>query len=110
MKLPNAEQAIVDPPKIRDYCLNPEHPRGKHKARIFKSALGLTKQDAAEFITEIKDRIQEEDCEKGEGDQYGQRYTVDIPIERKSLKAVVRTCWIIKRDEMNPRLTTCYLK
>lgn len=32
MKLPNAENAFVDIEKLRGYCLNLSHPRGKHKA------------------------------------------------------------------------------
>ncbi len=46
MKIPNADQAFVDLRKLRDYCLNPEHPRGRHKARLFKGALGWTADDA----------------------------------------------------------------
>jgi hypothetical protein len=110
MKLPNANLAIVDPEKIRDYCLNPEHPRGKHKARVFQSALGVTKADAEKLITKIREQIQEAECEKGEGDEYGQRYTVEIEIDTNAMKAVVLTSWIIKRDEIQPRLTTCYVK
>ncbi|WP_369750949.1 DUF6883 domain-containing protein [Calothrix sp. PCC 7507] len=33
------------------YCLNPEHPEGKHKARVFKSALNLDLNDAEELQT-----------------------------------------------------------
>jgi hypothetical protein len=32
MKLPNAGDVEIDVRKITDYCLNPEHPSGKHKA------------------------------------------------------------------------------
>ena len=39
MKIPNAELAIVDIRKLRDYCLNPAHDEGKHKARLFMMAL-----------------------------------------------------------------------
>ena len=46
MLLPNREQAVVDLAKLSDYCLNPDHPRGRHKARVFASALGLTLADA----------------------------------------------------------------
>ncbi len=42
MKLPNSDRAVVDIAKLRDYCLNPAHPRGRHKARVFAAALGLT--------------------------------------------------------------------
>jgi hypothetical protein len=33
MHIPHAENATVDIRKLRDYCLNPEHPEGTHKAR-----------------------------------------------------------------------------
>jgi hypothetical protein len=46
MKLPSAGQAIVDIEKLRDYCLNPQHPRGRHKARVFASRLGITAKHA----------------------------------------------------------------
>jgi hypothetical protein len=41
MKLPNAEAAFIDIRKLRDYSLNPDHDRGKHKARLFLAILGL---------------------------------------------------------------------
>ena len=110
MKLPNADLAVVDRKKLRDYCLNQDHPRGKHKARVFESALGFTAADTDELITEISKGIQETECEKGEGDEYGQRYTGDIEVEINAMKAFVRTAWIIKRGEIQPRLTTCYVK
>jgi hypothetical protein len=47
MMLPNAERAIIDPAKLTDYCLSATHPVGRHKAAVFRSALGLTAPDAA---------------------------------------------------------------
>jgi hypothetical protein len=46
MRLPRPERAVVDIAKIRDYYLNPKHPRGRHKAKVFASALGITQQNA----------------------------------------------------------------
>ena len=34
MLMPNAECAVVDIRKLRDYCLNPLHDEGKHSAFI----------------------------------------------------------------------------
>ncbi|MEH2301903.1 MAG: DUF6883 domain-containing protein [Nostoc sp.] len=42
MKLPNGEQAEISMQKLIGYCLNSEHPSGKHKARVFASILGIT--------------------------------------------------------------------
>ena len=52
MRLPNAEHAAIDIEKLKDYCLNPEHPKGKHKARVFYEKLGLTRNDA-ELLREL---------------------------------------------------------
>jgi hypothetical protein len=46
VKLPNAERAVVDVSKLRNYCLNPEHRFGRHKARVFAASLGLTAAQA----------------------------------------------------------------
>ncbi len=51
MKLPNTDRAIVDVAKLRDYCLNPNHEEGQHKARLFAASLGLHAPDA-EWIHE----------------------------------------------------------
>ena len=54
MKLPAGGNAVVDVAKIRDYCLNPAHPRGRHKARVFASTLGLTPTDAEFLCNELR--------------------------------------------------------
>jgi uncharacterized protein DUF6883 len=46
MRLPNADRALVDIRKLVDYSLNKQHEVGKHKARVFEAALGLTTDDA----------------------------------------------------------------
>jgi uncharacterized protein DUF6883 len=46
-RLPHGDQAILDKRKIEDYCLNPSHPRGRHKARVFREALDLQRSDAS---------------------------------------------------------------
>ena len=45
MKLPNGERAIVDCRKLDEYCLNPHHPRGRNKARVFAS-VGIGQADS----------------------------------------------------------------
>ena len=46
MKLSNAEQAIVEIAKLRDYSLDAAHEEGPHKARVFAAALGIVADDA----------------------------------------------------------------
>ena len=73
MPVPNAEKAVVDIRKLRDYCLNPNHEVGKHKARIFAAAFGLSAADASELQTALLKTIQNADAEIGRLDDYGQR-------------------------------------
>jgi Domain of unknown function (DUF4926) len=59
--LPNGDRATLDLRKIADYCLNLEHARGRHKARVFREALGIERVDAAglrdEFLEAARDGV-----------------------------------------------------
>jgi hypothetical protein len=109
MKLSGGEHAVVDITKLRDYCLNPVHLRGRHKARVFASTLGLTQADAEVLYRELLRVAREADATEGDADQYGERYTIDFELVRNDRRATVRSAWIIRRGERFPRLTTCYV-
>ena len=109
MKLPNAARAIVEIEKLRDYCLSESHPRGKHKARVFAIALGLTAIDVTELREAILSAIQTEEAVTGERDDYGQRYLVDFSMKRRGREAIIRSAWIVRQGENVPRLTSCYV-
>jgi hypothetical protein len=47
MKLPNADRAIIDLRKLRDYCLSPAHRYGRHKAKLFANAVGIRYRPAS---------------------------------------------------------------
>jgi len=90
-------------------CLNPAHPRGRHKARVFASALGLTAAEA-EFLRErLLAAAREVGATKGEVDEYGERYVLDVEVARGNRRVRIRSAWIIRRGERIPRLTSCYL-
>ncbi len=78
MKLPNADRAIVEISKLRDYCLNPDHPRGRHKARVFVSALNLTAENAEELQKALLSAAKTNDALLTAEDEYGTRYQVDF--------------------------------
>jgi hypothetical protein len=109
MKLPGGADAIVDIAKLRDYCLDPHHPRGRHKARVFLSALGLPQSDSDFLRAALLEAAREEDAMPGEADDYGDRFTVDFSLTRGDREARVRSSWIILRGESAPRLTSCFV-
>ena len=108
MLIPNAENAVVDIRKLRDYCLNPEHDDGKHKARLFSSILGMTPDNAEELRQILVEVIQTHEAQLGRRDGFGQRYTLDFTIEWQNRSANLRSGWIIEHDSEIRRLTTCY--
>jgi hypothetical protein len=112
MKLPNAENAVVDIEKLRDYCLNPNHPEGKHKARAFREKLGLEKPDAELLRQSILEAVLITEAIEQKATEYGRRFVIDFELQRGVgvilYKAVVRTAWMIRNNEDFPRLTTCF--
>lgn len=110
MRLPNGARAIVDLRKLREYCLNPESPRGRHKARVFAAALGLTTSEAAKLRATLLEIARTGEAREGEVDLYGQRYTIDFEMETAIGRAALRSGWIILHGTTVPRLTTCYVK
>ena len=38
-----SEHVVVEDAKLLDYVLNPEHPIGRHHARLFERLLGITR-------------------------------------------------------------------
>ena len=109
VNLPGAERAVVDVQKLRDYCLSPAHPRGRHKARVFASALRLFQQDAEWLKANLLNAALLDEARPAEEDEYGQRYVLDFICERNDTRAVIRSGWIVLRGEGFPRLTTCYV-
>jgi hypothetical protein len=108
MLIPNAENAVVDIRKLRDYCLNSEHNTGKHKARLFQSMLGMTRENEPELRQILLEVITTHPAKLGRKDFFGQRYTLDFKLEWQNKNAVIRSGWIIEINSSIPRLTSCY--
>ena len=108
MRIPNAERAVVDIRKLRDYCLNPQHDKGKHKARLFTSLLGMDSDDAEELRNTLLETVKTQDAQLGETDAYGQRYTLDFTLNWRGKQARIRSAWIIETGSDIPKLTTAF--
>ncbi len=108
MTLPNPDRAVVDVRKLRDYCLNPAHDEGKHKARVFAAAVGMTAGDAEALRDILLQAVQTREAQLGYRDVYGQRYLVDFVLEWRGKQALIRSGWIVEHGSDTPRLTSCY--
>lgn len=84
MKLPNGDKAFIDTRKLREYCLNPQSPKGRDKARVFASVLGLT-MDHDELLKEaLLHAAATEECQPGETDHHGSRFTVRFEMRHRT--------------------------
>jgi hypothetical protein len=108
LKLPNPDRAIVDIAKLRTYCLDPCHPEGGHKARVFEAALGLSIEDAVWLRKWLLD-VAHEDARYLRSDEFGVTYAIDFELSTPAGSVVVRSGWIVRHGEDFPRLTTCFV-
>ena len=109
MRLPNASRAFIDQRKLAEYCLDPDHVRGKHKARVFRSALGLGPGDAEKLEDFIRAAAVREDAAPEDADEYGQLFIQEGELTLSGASARVRIVWIVRREEDFPRLVSCYI-
>jgi filamentous hemagglutinin len=108
--LPNASEAVVPVAKLRDYVLSPEHARGKHKARVFQSALGIGQGDWEYLRDQVLEGVRRFPVVSlSAAHPFGTIYSVAMPIEGlNGATHQVITAWIVE-GEAPPRLTTLYV-
>ena len=109
MKLPNGERAVVDLVKLVQYCLNTAHPRGKHKARVFASALGLGTEQAERLRDALLAAARKSEALVAETDAFGHRYVLNLNMDGPAGPVEVRSVWIVRAGEDFPRLVSCFV-
>jgi Flp pilus assembly pilin Flp len=109
-RLVGANRAQIDPRKLTDYALNPEHPVGGDKARVFESAFGFKRGNADDLLAQIRKGVMENRPIPGKVDAHGTRFTVDIPVNGPTGSGTVRTGWIFDPGSVTPRMTTLFVK
>lgn len=110
MLLPFAEKAYIDDRKLTGYCLSETHITGKHKALVFKSALGITAENYLDLKDAIQNAVLMSDAEYGGVNQHGNLYVVRFLMRYNGKRATVRTAWLVRPVESFPRLVSCYVE
>ena len=108
-RLPHSDEAILEIRKIEDYCLNSSHPRGRHKARVFREVLDLQRSDAERLRAVLLDAARSSEASKVATDAWGSHWRLDATVRRHGRSAVVRTIWIVRTGESVPRFVTCWV-
>jgi hypothetical protein len=110
MPLPNGDRAEVALSRLADYLLNPTHPTGKHKARVFASALGLDRSGADFLRTWLLDVARQYETIPDVKDEYGQRFVILAKLSYNGRDALVRTAWIIRANRDIPEFLTAFVE
>ena len=109
MRLPNGDRADLGT-KLEDYVLNPRHREGRHKARLFESALDITLTNTGVLRQAILSAAENSaDAEPFGNNGHGERYVLRFALETEKGSATVLTAWIVRDGEDFPRLVTCYI-
>lgn len=112
LPLPHYERAVIAIAKIEDYVLNPEHGDGKHKARVFKSMLGIERRHASTLSELIRTSLSTAPAERVEDTEYGSRWTSWHEITGLNAQsAIVTVAWLFKNATPDvPELISCYIE
>ena len=108
MKLPNAEQVLVEREKITEYLLNTAHRYGVSKARFF-GAFGFRAEQWETFAQALREHGRNNDVTKLRETGFGPRYEVEGALSAPDgRRPRVRTVWQLDRGTVSPRLITAY--
>ncbi len=104
-------RVTIDLRKFTDYALDPEHPVGRHKARVFKAALGYTRENYQALLEQIEAQVMDAEAILQRTDVHGQHVQVDLQIVGVAgQRAVVRTAWLIASGADEAHLVTLYVR
>lgn len=112
MKLGDVASLVtIDPRKLTEYALDPEHPLGCHKAYVFERVLGFTMSTYEPLLAQIERAALAAEAHLARTDVHGSHYTVDLNITGpEGQRAVVRTGWLVATSSGEARLTTLYVR
>ncbi|WP_254876877.1 WXG100 family type VII secretion target [Verrucosispora sp. NA02020] len=103
---PDFTSPDIDPKKITAYAMNPDHPVGKNKYRVINSATGLGPDDSESILRQVRDGVRAGSPLLGKSDQFGERWSVDLPLSGPKGTIIVRTAWILESGTSTPRMVT----
>lgn len=108
--LPHGDLAQVSAAKLRDYVLNPTHPQGGPKARVFAAVLGITATDWQYLRHQLLTGVRTAPAQLRDTTSWGDLYDVALDVTGPTGRVHrVRTGWIIRTGEHRPQLVTAYV-
>ena len=107
MQIPNADRAVIEPPKLHGYLLSRSHPIGRFKAAFFLS-LGYSAESWPRLEDDLRAHLSR-DAIPDEPTRYGQKYMIRATLVGPSGRAAeVVSVWVVRTGEDFPRFVTAY--
>jgi uncharacterized protein DUF6883 len=108
-RLARAHEAIIPPEKLAGYALNPRHPLGRHKARVFSAALAIEQKDWRYLLEQLSEGVVEAPVTGTRMTPVGVLYEVVVHVDGLNGATMpVATIWIVERD-LPPRLVSTWV-
>ena len=108
MLLPDVDQAVIEPAKIRDYLLASAHPAGGSKATYFL-AHGYQRTNWQILANDLRGLAETGDATPDRVTRHGTDYVVTGVVQTpRGTHVRIRTIWIIPHGERAPRFVTAY--
>jgi hypothetical protein len=108
LNIPNADQAVIEPTKLRDYLLSLSHPIGRFKASFFVT-LGYSQEEWAELENDLREQHLAGAASEVVPTDYGMKYVIRANLKGPNGKtAALVSVWIVLKQEDFPRFVTAY--
>jgi len=110
MKLPNGRAAIVEDAKITGYLLNPAHPVGGNKAKLFNALLGIDLTNSAVLKDALLTAARDGEANLGRTSHHGEKYELRFQMTGQRGTYTILSVWIVPAGLDEPRLVTAYIE
>jgi len=108
VRVPNADRAIIEPPKLRDYLLSPIHPAGRFKAEFFRQ-LGYLGANWSRLDRDLRFQHLSAAVSRVSVTSPGTTYEIRAMLRGPSgFRSGVVSVWMIRSGQEHPRLVTVY--
>ena len=108
MRIPNADRAVVEDAKVRDYLLSPTHPVGRFKAAFFV-AVGFSAEQWELLRDALLDLARAGDATPGQPSPFGRKFEIRGILRGPSgRQADLVTVWMVSNGQDFPHFVTAY--
>ena len=108
-RLPRPSRAVIPTDKLVRYALDPSHPRGRHKARVFSAALAIRQADWRYLHDQLAAGVVNAPVRGTRITAFGVLYEVVVLVDGlNGATAPVATIWIVEGTRP-PRLVSTWV-